>query len=63
VCDSTLSILLDDVNDEPAAVLTLPKAWRGETATLELPHTITGMHDVYFLFSAPACRFRSFCFA
>ncbi len=67
VCDGTISIVLDDVNAEPIAQVSLPRpAWgvRGmiET-TCELPEGFAGMHDVYFVYSAPAFHVASFRFS
>ena len=66
VCDGTISIVLDDVNAAPAAQLTLTRpGWgvRGPIeATCELPESFSGVHDVYFVYSAPAFRISSFRF-
>lgn len=62
VCDGTLSIVLDDMNAAPAAVLQLGKAYGGQEVCLDLPEGIDGVHDVYFVYSAPAFRFEEFCF-
>lgn len=62
VCDASVSIVLDDLHAAPAAVLALPKAFNGQTLTLDLPASITGTHDLFLVFSAPALRFRAFRF-
>lgn len=62
-CDGTLSVVLDDLQAAPAAVLNLTKAYRGETVTLDLPEVITGVHSVYFVYSAPSYRFSTFRFS
>ncbi|MBQ8201048.1 MAG: endo-1,4-beta-xylanase [Clostridia bacterium] len=62
VCDGTVSIVLDNVQAVPTAVLPLSKAFGGNEVTLALPETITGTHNVYLVYSAPAFRFTSFRF-
>lgn len=66
VCDGTVSIVLDDVNAAPIAQVKLTRpGWgvRGliET-TCELPEGVSGKHDVYFVYSAPAFRIGTFSF-
>lgn len=67
VCNGTMSIVLDNVSAEPVAEIALTKPdWsvRGmQEITAELPAAITGTHDVYFVYSAPAFRFESFKFS
>lgn len=67
VCDGTISIVLDDVNAGPAAQLTLTKPGWGVRGLLEaiceLPESFRGVHDVYFVYSAPAFRIGSFRFS
>ncbi len=61
VCDGTVSIVLDDVHSDPVAVLPLQKSrWRH--TVFELPTCITGTHDVYLLFSAPAMEVSCYRF-
>ena len=66
VCDGTISIVLDDVNAAPIAQVKLTRPGWGVRslieATAELPEGITGKHDVYFVYSAPAFRIGSFRF-
>ena len=63
VCDGTISIVLDDVNAAPIAQISLTKAAWGQRApseaTCELPAGVSGVHDVYFIYSAPAFRISS----
>ena len=66
VCDCKISVVLDDVNNAPVAELSLPRpGWgvRGPIeAACELPEDISGKHDVYFIYSAPAMRVISYRF-
>ena len=59
-------MVLDDVNNAPVAELSLPRpGWgvRGPIeAACELPEGISGKHDVYFIYSAPAMRVISYRF-
>jgi len=67
VCDAAISIVLDDVNAAPVAEVKLPRpGWgvRGPIeATVELPEGISGKHDLYFIYSAPAMRISSYRFS
>lgn len=60
VCDATISLVLDDLNAAPVAQVKLARPeWgvRGPVeASCELPEGVSGVHDVYFVFSAPAMR-------
>ncbi len=67
VCDGTISVVLDDIANAPMAEVKLTRpGWgvRGliET-TCELPDGIAGVHDVYFVYSAPAFRVGTFQFS
>ncbi|MBQ8555476.1 MAG: family 43 glycosylhydrolase [Clostridia bacterium] len=62
-CPATVSILLDDVNAAPSAVLALEKCYAGQEITLDLAEVITGQHSVFLLFSAPAMRVSWYCFS
>ena len=66
VCDCKISVVLDDVSNAPVAELSLARpGWgvRGPIeAACELPEGISGKHDVYFIYSAPAMRVISYRF-
>ena len=59
-CNCPVSIILDDLNAEPFATLTLPRPdfFRPSMTeeTLPIPAPITGVHDVYFVFGTPSVR-------
>ncbi len=48
-----VEILLDDLNNKPAAVIDLPAASEVQNALFSLPQTITGTHDLYFRLNQP----------
>ncbi len=48
-----VEILLDDLNNKPAAVIGLPAAGEARSELFGLPETITGVHDLYFRFTQP----------
>ncbi len=48
-----LEILLDDLNNKPAAVISLPAASEARSELFLLPEAFTGIHDLYFRFSQP----------
>ena len=47
------SLLLDDLNSKPAAVIDLPATGDAQSALFTLPQTITGTHDLYFRLNQP----------